>query len=79
MRSDRALLPGVKVEIHLNMGAKFYPSTFSRNVIGDITGKTSPQEYVTISGHIDSWDVGQVRSLIGTFCAILKNFIGGFG
>lgn len=51
---------GVKVEINLKMEAKTYPSIFSRNVIGDIIGTTSPHEYVTISGHIDSWDVGQV-------------------
>lgn len=28
------------------------------NVIGDVTGNTKPNEYVTLGAHIDSWDVG---------------------
>ena len=28
------------------------------NVIGDVTGSTKPNEYVTLGAHIDSWDVG---------------------
>lgn len=45
--------------INLKMQARQYPNTQSRNVIADITGFSSPEKTVVVSGHIDSWDVGQ--------------------
>ncbi|KAL4237557.1 hypothetical protein ACF0H5_002271 [Mactra antiquata] len=50
---------GERIEIFLNMSAKNFPKTLSRNVISEIVGSTYPDEVVLISGHIDSWDVGQ--------------------
>ncbi|GAB1299287.1 Carboxypeptidase Q [Apodemus speciosus] len=50
---------GNKIVIHLEMGAKTYPDTDSFNTIAEITGSKYPEEVVLVSGHLDSWDVGQ--------------------
>ncbi|MEO5803630.1 MAG: M20/M25/M40 family metallo-hydrolase, partial [Verrucomicrobiota bacterium] len=50
---------GEKIVVRLKMEAKMLPDAKSRNVIGEIVGREKPEEIVLISGHIDSWDVGQ--------------------
>ncbi|XP_012345441.1 carboxypeptidase Q [Apis florea] len=50
---------GEVLEINLKMEAKNLPSTVSRNVIADLQGSANPEKIVVVSGHIDSWDVGQ--------------------
>lgn len=50
---------GSQVTIKLIMNAKEYDPETSRNVIAEIGGFSKPLEQVIISGHIDSWDVGQ--------------------
>ncbi len=50
---------GVPVRVHLEMGARMFPDADSGNVIGEIRGKTHPEQVVVIGGHLDSWDVGQ--------------------
>ncbi|XP_011698956.1 PREDICTED: carboxypeptidase Q-like isoform X2 [Wasmannia auropunctata] len=50
---------GETIVINLKMEAKRYPDTESRNVIADITGSSAPEKIVVVSGHIDSWDIGE--------------------
>jgi len=50
---------GEKIVVRLKMDAKTLPDVKSRNVIGEIVGREKPEEVVIVSGHIDSWDVGQ--------------------
>ncbi|HYE96686.1 MAG TPA: M20/M25/M40 family metallo-hydrolase [Rubricoccaceae bacterium] len=50
---------GVTPRITLRMESHFEGEAPSRNVIGEIRGRESPEEVVVIGGHIDSWDVGQ--------------------
>lgn len=52
---DRGIEPVVK----LVMGAKLLPPSPSRNTIAEIRGQDKPDEVVLLSGHLDSWDVGQ--------------------
>ena len=50
---------GEKLRIQLKMEAHTLPDGISRNVIAEIPGREKPEEIVIVSGHIDSWDVGQ--------------------
>ena len=61
---DAALLArlyaeGVAPKVHLEMSARMEPDADSGDVIGEIPGKTHPEQVVVIGGHLDSWDVGQ--------------------
>ena len=50
---------GKQIVVSLKMSAKFLPDAHSRNVVAEIVGREKPDEVVLISGHFDSWDVGQ--------------------
>ena len=45
--------------LRLKMEAKFLPDAESANVIAEIKGSEKPDEVIVVSGHFDSWDVGQ--------------------
>lgn len=50
---------GELLRVKLHMEAQNMEPSLSRNVVAEIPGVESPDEIVLISGHIDSWDVGQ--------------------
>ena len=47
------------LELNLKSFCKSYPDKISHNVIGEIKGSKFPDEYITVGGHLDSWDVGE--------------------
>jgi hypothetical protein len=47
-----------KLTVKLKLSAAQHPLVPSFNVIGEITGREFPQEYVVVGGHLDSWDLG---------------------
>ncbi|KAF6214683.1 hypothetical protein GE061_009426 [Apolygus lucorum] len=49
---------GDKIVIRLKMEARNLPDKTSRNTMAEVTGHSEPELYVVVSGHIDSWDVG---------------------
>ena len=55
----RMVRRGNVVRVRLEMEARDGGFRESRNVIADIKGYGKPEEVVVVSGHIDSWDVGQ--------------------
>jgi len=59
------------VTIKLSMEVKEDTESYSRNLIGDYKGSERPKSIVLVSGHIDSWDVGQgvQDDAVGVFMA----------
>ncbi len=62
-RGDRAVL-------RLRMGARFLPDAESANVVAELRGSSKPEEVVLVSGHLDSWDVGQGAHDDGGGCVV---------
>ena len=50
---------GERIRMKLEMGARTLPDAPSANVVGEIRGTEKPEETIILSGHLDSWDVGQ--------------------
>lgn len=55
----RLLADGKAVRVRFTLGARTLPDAVSANVIGEIPGREKPKELVVLSGHLDSWDLGQ--------------------
>jgi carboxypeptidase Q len=51
------------IEIFLYMEAQTLPNVTGYNLVAEIVGTTLPNETVLVSGHLDSWDVGQGKSM----------------
>lgn len=47
------------VNVSLTTYAHFLPDTIGHNVIGELTGSEFPNEYITVGGHLDSWDLAE--------------------
>ncbi|XP_071061945.1 carboxypeptidase Q-like isoform X2 [Pseudochaenichthys georgianus] len=50
---------GQRIVVRLTMGAKTLPDADSFNTVTEIPGWEHPEQVVLLSGHLDSWDVGQ--------------------
>ena len=50
---------GDRITVRLQMAAETRADAKSRNVVAELKGSEFPDEIVLVSGHIDSWDVGQ--------------------
>jgi carboxypeptidase Q len=61
---------GDRPALRLKMEAKFLPDAESANVVAEIKGSEKPDEIVLVSGHFDSWDVGQGAHDDGGGCII---------
>lgn len=61
---------GERVRLRLEMGARTLPDAPSANVVGEVRGTVRPEEVIILSGHLDSWDVGQGAQDDGTGCVL---------
>ena len=51
-----SVLKKKSVTVSLKTNGHFLPDTIGHNVIGELTGTEFPAEYITVGGHLDSWD-----------------------
>ncbi len=52
------------MELFLYMEAQTLPDVVGYNLVAEVKGSTLPNETVLVSGHLDSWDVGQGRLIV---------------
>lgn len=55
---SRLIARGERVRVRLDLAAVTAGVGRSWNVIGEVTGREVPTEFVVIGGHLDSWDQG---------------------
>ena len=56
------------VTVTLKTAGRFLPDTTGHNVIGELRGTQYPDQYITIGGHLDSWDPAEGAHDDGTGC-----------
>jgi carboxypeptidase Q len=56
---SKQLITNNNIKIELEMNCKTLDDVLSYNVIGQINGKTNPDKYIIVGGHLDSWDIGE--------------------
>lgn len=63
-----AALQNMAVSVELKTGGHFLPDTIGHNVIGELRGTEFPDKYITVGGHLDSWDAGEGAHDDGAGC-----------
>jgi carboxypeptidase Q len=56
---SRIVKANKKTKFTFTQECHFADSVLSYNVIGEIKGTDTPEKFVTVGGHLDSWDLGQ--------------------
>ncbi len=48
-----------KTFVSIELSCKHFPEALSYNVVGEIKGTQFPNKFISVGGHLDSWDVGE--------------------
>jgi hypothetical protein len=64
----RFLERGDQATLYLRTMAHMLPDTVAHNVIGEIRGSEFPDQYITVGGHLDSWDPAEGAQDDGAGC-----------
>ena len=48
-----------RLKFNLQLSCEAFERTMQANVIAEIRGTEFPDEYITVGGHLDSWDIGE--------------------
>lgn len=62
LKKDRGL------QLNLFTSCQMLPDELSYNVIGEIKGTVHPDQYITVGGHLDSWDLAEGAHDDGAGC-----------
>ncbi len=47
------------IKFYLRQSCKMLPDTLSYNVVGELKGTENPNKFITVGGHLDSWDLAE--------------------
>ncbi|MFN4314238.1 MAG: M20/M25/M40 family metallo-hydrolase [Chitinophagaceae bacterium] len=50
------IVKGQKIRMRVQTHGFFKPDTIGHNIIGELRGTELPDEFITVGGHLDSWD-----------------------
>lgn len=50
---------GQKIKFYFRQNCEMLPDTLSYNVVAEITGTETPDKFITVGGHLDSWDLAE--------------------
>jgi hypothetical protein len=67
-RIHEELQAGSRIEIQMQLNCYSMPDTLSHNVVGQVNGSIHPDQFLTLGGHLDSWDVGEGAHDDGAGC-----------
>lgn len=56
-RLSKRIAGDPSARVFLRTTCQMLPDTIGHNVIGELKGSEFPDEYITVGGHLDSWDV----------------------
>ena len=62
------LKAGKAVQVYYKSQAHFKPDATGHNIIGEFTGTEFPDRFITVGGHLDSWDPAEGAHDDGTGC-----------
>ncbi len=54
-----AMLKARPVKFYFKQNCRQLPDALSYNVVGEIKGSENPNKYITVGGHLDSWDLAE--------------------
>lgn len=67
-RLSQRLKDDVDAKVFLRTNCMMLKDTIGHNVIGELRGSKYPDQYITVGGHLDSWDVAEGAHDDGTGC-----------
>lgn len=65
---SKSLSEDANLKFFMKVNSRILPDALSHNVIGEIRGSEVPEEIIVVSGHLDSWDLGDGAHDDGAGC-----------